>query len=97
MRYTIFKQSKPKHFGFKPRYYDADKEEFNARIEAVKRDLENDTVAEVGAYGGETLRQKMRSNRSHYSQAAATKKQSNLRVLLIAGVLGLAIVYFLVG
>lgn len=95
MRYTIFKQRKPKEFGFKGRYYDTDKEELKARIESVKRELDNDIEPESSAFGGESLRQKMRANRSHYSQTSTLRKKSNIRVLIIAGILGLIVMYLL--
>ncbi len=87
MRISMFKQSGPKGFNFKPRYYDADKEELNARVDLLKRDLEADDELKDMYQGGEVLRQKLRANRGHYNKSKAAQKKSNIRIIMIAGIL----------
>ena len=95
MRISLFKQKGPKGFNFKARYYDADKEELHARVELLKRDLQADEEAKNTYQGGEILRQKMRANRSHYSNMNAAKKKSNMRILMIVGLLVAAFFLFM--
>ena len=95
MRISLFKQKGPKGFQFKPRYYNAEREELMARVEVLKRDLEADDKARESYQGGEALRQKMRANRGHHSKMSSARKKSNTRVFMIAGLLGIAIYWYL--
>lgn len=95
MRIALFKQKGPKGFRFKPRFYDADHEELQARIESVKREMEAEKNGQASAHGGEGMRAKMRANRNYYEKSSAMRKSSNYRVFIIAGILAIAAYLFL--
>jgi hypothetical protein len=78
----LFKQPKPRRFEYKPRFYDERKERLQARVEAIRKETEN----EQGASGGEVLRSRMQSAWRSDDRKSAVRK-SNRSVLIIAGLL----------
>jgi hypothetical protein len=80
---TIFKSRQPKSFGYKPRYYNQQKEELLERIDRVQ----NETTEE-----GRQTRQDIEDYKLANERRA---KRSNQRVFIIAGVIILLIyLYF---
>ena len=85
----LFRQNQPKRFEFKPRYYNPMKEELDARVEAIKREME----LENSAYSNRELRSRMQHSWQRPTRKE-TIKTSNFRVIAIAGIL-LLIAYLL--
>lgn len=85
----IFKQPQHRQFDFKPRYYNATKERLEARVAAVKREMELEN-AEPGQEG---LRSRMQHSwrRQDVKRASRT---SNRNVFIIASLL-LVIAYLI--
>jgi hypothetical protein len=78
----LFKQSQPKRFDFKPRYYNERKEQLNARVEAIRKEME----LESGQSSSEAMRSRINDawrTRSHNQ----IRSKSNLNVLIIAALL----------
>ena len=84
---SLFKQRKPKQFGFKPVYYNAEKEAHEKRIAFLKNEVEWENDSEKIEFR-KLLREKWKRNQS------IDRKKSKMRVLAIAGILTL-ICYFL--
>ncbi|MGD1844806.1 MAG: hypothetical protein ACFB10_05370 [Salibacteraceae bacterium] len=88
---SFFRMPKPRQFNYRPMYYDADKEELQARIERIE--------AEVAAEKDPSLPQEQRLRSRIHSEMAREKDRQlqsiNYRVLAIAGLLALAIYAFL--
>ena len=89
---TFIKLPRTRQFNFKPRYYDADKEELDQRIAVIKAEAEQD---KNGNFDADLARFKMaqkwklnRSRQGHFNK-------SNLRIALIAGILVLFFYYYL--
>ena len=78
----LFKQPKPRRFEYKPRFYDERKERLQARVEAIRRETEN----EEGASSPEVLRSRMQSAWRSDERRSAVRK-SNRSVFIIAGLL----------
>ena len=95
MRMSLFKSSKPKGFEFKPRYYDPEKEEFEQRVASIKAEIarENGNLS-YQFYDREAVKSRIRNNWNTVSQREAEGKTSNMRILLIAGVLALGAYLF---
>ena len=93
MRYTIFKQKKPRGFGFKPRYYDAEKEALDARIAQIEKQVALEKEGKTA--DASDLRSKIKSQWGHGQSRKKANKKSNLRVALIAGVLLLLFYLFI--
>ena len=81
---SIFKTQKHRSFNFRPRYYDADKEAFEERIRRIESELstENSDIEATKL----RIRQKFESRRSN--SGSASDKASNIRILVILGILG---------
>lgn len=87
MRLTFFKLRQAKRFDFKPRYYDAEKEAFEARVARIKRDLDREKSSD--ASNMDDLRERMRSEwKTRGPQTRAYN--GNLRIMIIAGLLFIA-------
>ena len=93
MRYTIFKQKKPRGFGFKPRYYDAEKEALDARIAQIEKQVALEKEGKTA--DASDLRSRIKSQWGHGKSRKKANKKSNLRVALIAGVLLLLFYLFI--
>jgi preprotein translocase subunit Sec63 len=78
----LFKQPQAKRFDFKPRYYNETKERLNARVEAIKREMEV-----------EGLRSRMQNNWRREDVKKANRS-SNRNVFIIVGIL--VIIAFLI-
>lgn len=87
---SIFKTQKHRSFNFRPRYYDADKEAFEERIRRIESELstENSDIEATKL----RIRQKFESRRSN--SGSASHKASNIRILVILGILG-ALAYWI--
>jgi hypothetical protein len=81
MKIYSIKTRKPRSFNFKARYYDADKEEFEARKKQAIRDykLEKKTGLKP-----DELREKLRSEWKGKYDSDSVAKQSTYRVAIIA-------------
>ena len=78
----LFKQPQPRRFNYKPRFYDERKEQLNARIEAVRKEMD----MEGGASSHEAMRSRLHSAwRVKSTQQARAK--SNKNIFIIAGLL----------
>lgn len=80
----LFKQPKPKRFDFKPRFYNERKEQLNARIEAVKKELQMET----GPSSAGAMRSRMQTAWREGS-GDRSRRRSNKMVFLIAGLLAI--------
>jgi hypothetical protein len=87
---SIFKTQKHRSFNFRPRYYDADKEAFEERIRRIESELDTDK-SDVEATKLR-IRQKFQNRRS--GSGTGSNKASNIRVLVILGILG-ALAYWI--
>lgn len=95
MRMSMFKTSKPKGFDFKPRYYDPEKEEFEQRVASIKAEIARENGDQTSqSYDREAVKSRIRNNWKAVSQREAAGKTSNMRILLIAGVLALGAYLF---
>jgi hypothetical protein len=87
-----FGKTSNRRFNFVPRYYDADKEEFNKRVEMARREV-------GGEQSTDDLKERIRQGFSYRNKAYNNvynheHKKSLLRRMLIAVILG-AIFYVL--
>ncbi len=89
MRLTLFKTEKPKRFEFKPRYYDPQKEDLDRRVARAKREIEAAEKNETR----EELRHRLRHAWGLQEHRASLNRTSNMRIILIAGILFL--IFFL--
>jgi len=90
MRITFFKTGRPKDFNYMPRYYDEQKEEFEARKKRIEHEL--GVEASEGAYKSR-LRQGIMTERLMSKRKAG--RGSTLRLLIIIAILMLLALYFL--
>lgn len=81
---------KPKQFGFKPRYYDQDKEELQARLAKYDGEMDNAELMKQRIKSGF----KYSSGGDRASHRAASRK-SNIRLFIIIVALGLAAIIIL--
>ena len=85
---SIFKHRKLKQFGYKPLYYDAEKEAREKRTELIKKE----TGAEIFVYNEgyrKLLHEKWRKN-----YVVLANKKSNMRIIIIAALL--AVICYLI-
>ncbi|MDP4964551.1 MAG: hypothetical protein NWQ55_05730 [Salibacteraceae bacterium] len=78
----IFKQPQHRKFDFKPRYYNESKERLEARVAAVRREME----IENAQPGQEGLRSRMEHNWRRQDVKRASRS-SNRNVFIIASLL----------
>ena len=78
----IFKQPQPKRFEYKPRFYNERKERLEARVEAIRKEME----VQSGQSSQEALRSRMRTAWSDRS-GATQRRQSNKTIFIITGLL----------
>ena len=81
---SFFKIQQHKTFEYRPRYYDERKEKMQERIKSAEKEL--------GINNGEQKYQTRitrGSMRGYMTKATAEKKQSNVRLLIILGAIGL--------
>ena len=76
---SLFKQRKPKQFGFKTVYYNAEKEAREQRI----KEITSETLTQNGEFR-KLLREKWRKN-----YVVLANKKSNIRIIIIAVLLTL--------
>lgn len=78
----IFKQPQHRRFDFKPRFYNESKERLEARVEAIKREMELEDAehTELG------LRSRMQSSWKK-QDVKKSQQSSNRNVFIIAGLL----------
>ncbi len=91
---SLFKLPPNKIFNFKTRYYNADKEEFEDRVERAKRDAGvTSAVNEKGVYVPN-----IKGQMSHYMKRRPSmqkeRNKSSFRMIIIAAILGF-IAYYL--
>lgn len=77
----LFKQSRPKRFDFKPRFYDEQKERFEFRKAAALREMN----PEKTGYSENAMRENMHN--TWRSRSSISRSRSNRNTLLIAAVL----------
>lgn len=91
MAMKFFHLPKNRQFAFKPRYYNEQKEEFENRVEQIKRELgQSDKTGEGKSYSA-NIKGRMRSSLRRNREAT---QRSNIRLLIIIFVLSL-LAYFL--
>lgn len=78
---SLFRQKKPRQFGFKPVYYNEEKEQREKRERRIQAEIENERSE--NEFRG-VLREKWRKN-----QKQLEAKRSNTRILVIAALLAL--------
>lgn len=78
---SLFKQRKPRPFSYKPSYYNEEQEAREKRNRRIKSEIE---LEEQQGALRKTLHEKWRKNQKH-----TLNRQSNMRVLIIAALLGL--------
>lgn len=85
----FFKQPQHRRFDFKPRYYNESKEKLEARVEAIKREMDHENTA----HSELSLRNRMQHSWKK-NEVKKSNKTSNRNVLIIAGIL-MVIAYLL--
>lgn len=93
-RVSLFKLPKYNYFNYQPRYYDPEKEARDERTAVILSEMgvKDENTEEVEPTYRATIKGKMRH---YYSPRAKSNKQSNIRLLLIAGFL-FFLSYFLI-
>lgn len=87
-----FGKTSNRRFNFTPRYYDADKEEFDKRVEMARREVGGERS--TGDFKDRIRQGFNYRNKAYNNVYNQEHKKSMLRRLLIAGILG-AIFYIL--
>ena len=80
--FSFGKRPKPKKFGFKPRFYDQDKEELQARLAKYDKDMDNVELIKTRIKSG--FAYNSRGNNESYRTAS---RKSNFRLLIIIAVI----------
>ena len=92
---SLFKLPPHKNFNFKTRYYDADKEEFEERVERAKRDAGvTGAVNDSGIYVP-NIKGQMKHYLKRRPSLEKEQNKSGLRTIAIAIILGFIAYYFL--
>ena len=87
--FRVFKTRNPRGFNYKPMYYDADKEERDAREADIRRELKLEADAKHTAHDGEERRIKFERGRFDQRQRSKApsynngRQQANVRLLVI--------------
>jgi hypothetical protein len=87
---SMFKTPRHKQFEFKTRYYDADKEAFEERVRKSKIEAGYDTSVTESA----RMRVHKHFENRRNAKPVYSSRQSNLRIILITGLLG-ALIYWI--
>ena len=89
---SMLKQSRPKQFEFKPRYYDAQKEELDERVARIEREykLEQKNATSAGAHLKGSLR-----NQWSMESRRVENKRSNFTIAAIVAILSALAYYYL--
>lgn len=90
MVFSFFKSRRPKAYHVEPRYYDERGENLKKRIAQIKAELANDALSE-----DEKIQRSYKEAWQKKKNYHAGKKQSNLRLIIIAGVLFILAYYLL--
>ena len=92
---SLFRLPPHKNFKFKTRYYDADKEEFEERVERAKRDAGiTGAVNDKGTYVP-NIKGQMKHYMNRRPSLQKARNKSSLRMIFIAIILGFIAYYFL--
>lgn len=89
MVFSFFKSRKPKAYHVNPRYYDERGENFKKRVAQIKAEFENKELNDEASIKRSYKEQWQKKQNLHTG-----KRQSNLRLVLIAGLL-FVIAYYL--
>ena len=95
-RMSLFKlPNRHKKFEYVPRYYDAEKEELNNKLRLAKKDTD------LSAEGAKIVRDikfkaKINERWGDYSDFKAQKMRSNIRLIVILGIVIIAFYYIFV-
>ncbi|MBD81261.1 MAG: hypothetical protein CL840_20255 [Crocinitomicaceae bacterium] len=93
---SFIKLPRNKRFNFKPRYYDAQKEELENRIAIIKAEMKEEESAKLRSdYDSELTRYKMAQQWKMGSTRKTQFNRSNMRVAFIAAILFLFFYYYL--
>lgn len=87
---SMLKQNRPRQFEFKPRYYDAQKEELQERVARIEREYKQEQNGTYSA--GAHLKGSLRNQWSMESRRASNKR-SNFTIAVIVAILS-ALAYF---
>ena len=88
--FSFGSRSKPKPFGFIPRYYDKDKEDLEARLSKYNKDIDTAELMKSRIRTGFLLK----SGGDRAAHKAASRK-SNFRLIMIIATLVLIVIYIL--
>jgi hypothetical protein len=93
---TIFKIPRHQVFEFKPRYWNPEKEEFEARVERAKREVGKGTVIDQEGNYVPNIKGQMRGYMSSKFQTTRRKEsqKANMRFVIILAILG-CVAYYL--
>tara|TARA_Y100000768_G_scaffold369534_1_gene334540 strand:- start:190 stop:642 length:453 start_codon:yes stop_codon:yes gene_type:complete len=92
MKVTLIKTRKPKKFSFKARYYDADKEDFEARKQTSIREYKLEQKTGMKA---DDIRARFQQEWGSRRSQTAESRRSTITIALIASVLFLALYIYL--
>lgn len=96
---TFIKLPSNKRFNFKARYYDAQKDELDQRVAAIKAEIAREENLKNGKtaddYNAELTRFKMSQEWKTGTSRKTQFNKSNMRVAFIAGILFLVAYYYL--
>ena len=96
---TFIKLPRNRRFNFKARFYDAQKEELDQRVAAIKAEIEQEKKLNSGEistdYDAELARFKMSQEWRNGTTRQNHFNRSNMRVAFIAGILFLVAYYYL--
>ena len=92
---TIIKLPKHQTFEFKPRYWNQDKEEFEARVESAKREVGKGTIIDDKGNYIPNIKGQMRPYMSRTFQSTRKKEsqKANMRFVIILAILGFVAYY----
>lgn len=89
---SFVKLPRHKRFNFKTRYYNAEQEELQQRIDVIKAEVERE---KSGEYDSQVARFKMEQNWKMNRTRQGHFNASNLRIAIIVGILSLIFYYYL--
>ena len=84
MRITLFKMLSPKGFNYRPRYYDAQKEQREERLKRIRQEIKSENAVD---FDPEAMRQKLKSTWDAGDNRRTEGRASNFRVFIIALIL----------
>ena len=93
---SFFHTPKPKHFNFRPRFYDPDKEDLEQREQRIKEEL---GIATERKYDGKSHRDRIRGsfrNQGRSASKISEEARKSQRTRLILMIIILALIFYLV-